>query len=59
MKYVVRKINDNKYALEEIIHEDDEGRYYTETLAYNKSQEYLVELAEVLNGNHRPHILYA
>lgn len=59
MKYLIRRVGKQEYALEEIIYEDAEGQLYTDTLAYSKDKDYLEMLAGVMNGNHRPQVLYA
>lgn len=60
MKYVIRRVGDKRYSLEEIIYEDAEGQLYTDTVAYSRDKEYLEALAGAMNSNHKQQqVLYA
>lgn len=59
MKYLIRRVGDQRFALEEITYEDAEGQLYTDTLAYSRDKEYLETLAGAMNGNDRLQVMYA
>lgn len=58
MKYLIRRVGDKEYALEEITYEDAEGQLYTETLTYSKDKEYLKILAGAMNGNNKLQLMH-
>lgn len=58
MKYLIRRVGEQKFALEEITYEDAEGQLYTETLTYSKDKEYLKVLAGAMNGNDKLQLMH-